>query len=190
MSKKPKVTAQVTPPQPDGSGIRLEDFVAYLPIHNFIFMPCRELWVSRSINAVLPKMPVLDKRGRPKFDKKGNPVMITASTWLSQNRRVIQMAWVPGEPVEIKDRMVVDGGWIGRKDVTCFNLYRPPRRSLATPTPQGYGLNTSTSCSFPARPITSSGGWRIACSIPESRSITPWCWAARLASARTVCSSR
>jgi hypothetical protein len=124
------IIEEVDEPQPEGSGIHLEDFVAYLPTHNFIFMPCREPWVPRSINAVLPKMPVLDQYGRPKIDKKGNPVMMCASTWLSQNRRVVQMAWVPGERVEIKDRMIVDGGWINRKDVTCFNLYRPSRAIL------------------------------------------------------------
>jgi hypothetical protein len=37
------------------------------------------------------------------------------------------MTWCPGLPMQIKDRLVVDGGWIERKDVTCFNLYRPPR---------------------------------------------------------------
>ena len=37
------------------------------------------------------------------------------------------MTWCPGEPMLIRDRLVVDGGWIDRKDVTCFNLYRPPR---------------------------------------------------------------
>ena len=26
----------------------------------------------------------------------------------------------------IRDRLVVDGGWIERADVTCFNHYRPP----------------------------------------------------------------
>ena len=30
----------------------------------------------------------------------------------------------------IRDRLVVDGGWIDRKDVVCFNLYRPPRIEL------------------------------------------------------------
>ena len=26
----------------------------------------------------------------------------------------------------IADRLISDGGWISRKGVTCFNLYRPP----------------------------------------------------------------
>jgi hypothetical protein len=30
----------------------------------------------------------------------------------------------------IKDRLVVDGGWIERRGVTCFNHYRPPRLPL------------------------------------------------------------
>ena len=30
----------------------------------------------------------------------------------------------------IKDRMVVDGGWIERPEITCFNMYRPPRLEL------------------------------------------------------------
>ena len=53
-----------------------------------------------------------------------------ATTWLDQNRAVEQMTWCPGEPMLIRDRLVVDGGWINRKDVTCFNLYRPPRLEL------------------------------------------------------------
>ena len=26
----------------------------------------------------------------------------------------------------IEDRLVSDGGWVDRKGVACFNLYRPP----------------------------------------------------------------
>ena len=32
--------------------------------------------------------------------------------------------------MQIANRLVVDGGWIERKGVTCFNLYRPPRIKL------------------------------------------------------------
>jgi hypothetical protein len=124
------INVSITPPG-EGSGIRLEDFIAYLPTHNFIFMPCREPWVPRSINAILPKMPVLDQNGQPLRDPAtGRLISISATTWLSRNRRVVQMTWAPGEPVEIKGRLVVDGGWIERQDVTCLNLYRPPRVQL------------------------------------------------------------
>ena len=60
----------------------------------------------------------------------GEPVIIKATTWLDQNRAVSQMTWAPGLPMLIKDRMVVDGGWIERPEITCFNMYRPPRLEL------------------------------------------------------------
>jgi hypothetical protein len=51
---------------------------------------------------------------------------IPASVWLSQNRRVDQMVWTPGEPQVIRDRLASDGGWIPRTGTICYNLYRPP----------------------------------------------------------------
>ena len=36
------------------------------------------------------------------------------------------MTWAPGMPPLIRDRLISDGGWIERKGVTTFNLYRPP----------------------------------------------------------------
>src|SRR5262249_26513815 len=81
--------------------------------HVYIFTPCREVWPASSVNARLKPMPALTKDGKPKKNKNGKPKMMPASMWLDQNR--------------IKDHLVVDGGWIERKDVTCFNHYRPPR---------------------------------------------------------------
>ena len=40
------------------------------------------------------------------------------------------MTWCPGFPKLIANRLVVAGGWIERPEVTCFNLYRPPRLQL------------------------------------------------------------
>jgi hypothetical protein len=42
------------------------------------------------------------------------------------NQRVEQMTWAPGEPMEIKNKLIADGGWIKRPGSTVFNLYRPP----------------------------------------------------------------
>jgi Family of unknown function (DUF5906) len=105
--------------------VKIDDFVAYMPAHNYIFMPCQEPWPATSVNSRLPAMPVLDKNGKPK-QYNGKPVVIPASKWLDQNRPVEQMIWCPGLPMQIKNRLVVLGGWIERRDVTCFNLYRPP----------------------------------------------------------------
>jgi hypothetical protein len=123
-------TEEITEPCPEGSGVTIEDFVAYMPTHSYIFRPCRELWPSASINARLPRQPVLTKTGKPKLDKNGKPVTVAPATWLDRNRAVEQTTWAPGMPEQIKGRLVVDGGWIERKDVTCFNLYRPPRIKL------------------------------------------------------------
>jgi hypothetical protein len=119
-------TEEVSEPCSEGAGVTLDDFVAYMPSHVYIFTPCREPWTQTSVNARLPPVPVLDKHGRPKRVK-GKLVTISASKWLDQNRPVEQMTWVPGFPMLIKNRLVVDGGWIERADVTCFNHYRAPR---------------------------------------------------------------
>ena len=92
----------------------------------YIFTPCREFWPASSVNARLPKMPVLNKNGQPKR-RNGKLVTISASRWLDQNRPVEQMTWCPGFPMLIPNRLVSDGGWMEREGVTCFNLYRPPR---------------------------------------------------------------
>jgi hypothetical protein len=119
----------VSEPCPDGEGVTLDDFRAYMPMHNYIFMPCCEIWPAASVNTRVGAVVVLNKNGKPK-KKNGKVVTIRASTWLDQNRPVEQMTWCPGQPKLIFDRLVVDGGWIERRGVSCFNLYRPPRITL------------------------------------------------------------
>jgi hypothetical protein len=126
MTAEETFTEEVSEPCSEGSGVTIDDFVAYMPSHVYIFTPCREPWTQMSVNARLPPVPVLDKHGCPKRVK-GKLVTISASKWLDQNRPVEQMTWCPGFPMLIKDRLVLDGGWIERLDVTCFNHYRPPR---------------------------------------------------------------
>jgi hypothetical protein len=122
-------TEEISEPCPEGRGVTLDDFVAYMPTHVYIFTPCREIWTGTSVNARIQRVQILDKQGRPKRVN-GRPVTIPASRWLDQNRPVEQMTWCPGLPMLIPDRLVSDGGWIERKGVTCFNLYRPPRIKL------------------------------------------------------------
>jgi hypothetical protein len=118
---------EISEPCPEGTGVTIDDFVAYMPAHVYIFTPCREFWPSTSVNARLKRMPILTKAGKPKLDGNGEPLTMRPSTWLDRNRPVEQMTWAPGMPMLIPGRLVIDGGWIDRKDVTCFNLYRPPR---------------------------------------------------------------
>jgi hypothetical protein len=140
MSKAHKFSATVIKPDDNGIGVTIDDFVAYMPSHSYIFTPCREPWTQSSVDSRLPRVPVLDKHGRPKM-KNGKPVKIFPSVWLDKNRPVEQMTWCPGYPMLIKDRLVVDGGWIERPEVTTFNHYRPPRIELGDATKAGPWLD-------------------------------------------------
>ena len=92
----------------------LEDFVAYLPGGTFCYLPTREMWPASGANAKLGDVMV---NGVSK---------IKAATWLSQNRAADAMAWCPGEPMLIKDRLLVECGWIAKPGDTTLNNYRPP----------------------------------------------------------------
>jgi Primase C terminal 2 (PriCT-2)/Family of unknown function (DUF5906)/Bifunctional DNA primase/polymerase, N-terminal len=105
----------------EGGGVRLADFVAYMPLHFYIFVPTREPWPATSVNA----------RIRSKSKN------VSATAWLDRNSPVEQMTWAPGKPMIIQGRLVADGGWIERNGVACFNLYRPPTIELGDPTKAG-----------------------------------------------------
>jgi hypothetical protein len=136
MAKKTTFTATVstsgsaTSSPHSATGVTIDDFVAYLPKHVYFFTVCREIWLGAGVNARLPRMQVLTASGDPKRDQDGKLVYQSATKWLDKHRGVEQATWCPGQPMLIKDRVVVDGGWIERKGVTTFNLYRPPRIEL------------------------------------------------------------
>jgi Family of unknown function (DUF5906)/RepB DNA-primase from phage plasmid len=112
----------------EGEGVRLEDFVAYMQSHDYIFMPAGDFWPTTRINARLPPVKLFGKDGAPIIDPKTMAQkQIPASAWLAQHAPVEQLTWAPGEPQLIRHRLIGDGGWVDRKDVTVFNLYRPPR---------------------------------------------------------------
>jgi Family of unknown function (DUF5906) len=94
--------------------VRLEDFVAYMPMHSYVFTPTREMWPASSVNARIPPIPQSSGKA------------IAASAWLDAKAPVEQMTWAPGQPMLIKGRLVSEGGWIERPGCTVFNLYRPP----------------------------------------------------------------
>jgi len=69
---------------------------------------------------------VKDENGVPLLDNKGKPVVLSAGSWLDRFKPVEQMTWAPGLPMIIRDRLILEGGWIERPGVACFNLYLPP----------------------------------------------------------------
>lgn len=107
--------AKGTAPAPgtEPENISLDDFRAYMPEHKYIFIPSRELWPSSSVNARIGPVGT------------GKDVE-AAAAWLDRNRPVEQMTWAPGEPTIIEGRLISNGGWIHRDDLSAFNLYRAP----------------------------------------------------------------
>jgi hypothetical protein len=116
------------------SGIALSDFQAYLPMHNYIYIPTRDLWPGVAVDSQLPSVPLFNKDGSPRLKPTGEPVLMGATTWLDRNQAVAQMTWAPGEPMLVHGRLMAEGGWIDHPGVSCFNLYRPPTIRLGDAT--------------------------------------------------------
>jgi hypothetical protein len=53
------VVEEISGPEAEGRGVTIDDFVAYMPMHAYIFTPCRELWAGASVNARLPRMSLI-----------------------------------------------------------------------------------------------------------------------------------
>ena len=107
-------------------GVSRQDFYAYMVEHKYIYAPTGDLWPAASVNARIAPTPLTDSNGRQIIDDNGVPVKLSAAKWLDRNRPVEQMTWIPGEPMLVRDRLVVEGGWIDHKGATVFNRYRPP----------------------------------------------------------------
>jgi hypothetical protein len=129
----------------NAEGVSLDDFHAYMPMHNYIFTPSREPWPASSVNARLGRIPLFDANGKPRVGDKGEQKTIAASAWLDQNRPVEQMTWAPGLPMLIHDRLISEGGWIERNGCLPKSLSatvnrtrrRQQGRAVARSRPQG-----------------------------------------------------
>src|SRR5215472_2052170 len=95
--------------EPLPQAVEASDFYAYMPQHKYMFIPTRQLWPAGSINIRLGKIG-----------------QMSAAAWLDLNRPIEQFTWYPGEPELIRDRLLVEGGFIDKDGVACFNLYRAP----------------------------------------------------------------
>jgi hypothetical protein len=92
----------------------VEDFVSFLPSHNYIYIATGQTWPASSVNSQLPKQAIGSKR-------------VPASAWLDKFRKAEGITWAPGEPLLIPDRVAREqGGWIDKPGTTCLNLYYPP----------------------------------------------------------------
>jgi len=92
----------------------IEDFVAFLPQHNYIYLPTGQSWPKGSVNARLAKVQVGAKR-------------MLASDWLDRYQKAEGITWSPADPEIISDRVTREqGGWIEKPGTQCLNLYYPP----------------------------------------------------------------
>jgi hypothetical protein len=110
----------------DDATVSLEDFYAYMPTHEYLFVLTRSLWPAGSVDARLAPVEARSPDG--------TPIKLKASRWLDQKRPVEQMIWAPGQPEVIANRLMVEGGWIERRGVNCYNLYLPPTISAGDAT--------------------------------------------------------
>jgi hypothetical protein len=88
------------------SGATLEDFYAYPVLHQYIDAVTRKFWPPASITA----------RFGPK-----------AARQLDRTKSCRALTWCPGQPMIIKDKLVIEGGWVDSAGDMTFNLYRPPQ---------------------------------------------------------------
>lgn len=102
------------------------DFYAYMPTHQYIYVPTRELWSATSVDSRLPKRILCGPDGKPILNDDGQPIELKASVWLDKMRHIEQMTWCPGKSMVIENTVVSDGGWLPHTGSTCYNLYRPP----------------------------------------------------------------
>jgi hypothetical protein len=134
------------PPKPKAAppgGVRLEDFVAYMQSHDYVYLPAGDFWPAARVNARLPPVPLKDKAGKPVINKTtGLPRTTKASAWLARHAPVEQMTWAPGLPQLVRDKLIGEGGWIDRKGVTCSICISRRRLSLVTRPRPSLGLRT------------------------------------------------
>jgi hypothetical protein len=113
--------------------ISLDDFWAFMPMHNYIYAPATAHWPAASVNSRLQPVELTDANGQPILNGKGKPETISPAAWLDKHKPVEQMTWAPGLPTIIRDKLILEGSWINRKGSTVFNVYRPPEMLLGDP---------------------------------------------------------
>lgn len=108
----------------DKRAVSLEDFHAYMPQHNYLYVPTRELWPAASVNGRVEWPTVGGKKARP-------------SDWLDANRPIEQMIWHPAEPMLVRDKVMQVAGWARHEGTSVFNLYRAPEPAVGVATKAG-----------------------------------------------------
>ena len=62
----------------DRSGVSLSDFYAYMPMHNYIYVPIRALWPAAASTHAFRQFRLPIRAGNPVLDEDGKPVKLRA----------------------------------------------------------------------------------------------------------------
>ena len=111
-----ELTKQTTTRKELPDAVTFDDFLYCSPENKFIYQKTGTLWPAAAVNLRLPWT--------------GG---VKPSTIIARNNAVEQMTWAPGEPALIKDKLVVQGGWIKSPNATVFNHYKAPNIQLGHP---------------------------------------------------------
>jgi hypothetical protein len=134
------ITEEISGPEAEGRGVSIDDFVAYMPMHAYIFTPCRELWAGASVNARLPRLAdVLDTLGNPGAVTLGQlieqAVGRDAADWLLDrtNRRAIPHRMERCGYVPVRNPDADDGLWKveGKRQTVYAKANLTPREQMA-----------------------------------------------------------
>src|SRR5205823_5029358 len=73
-------------PHECAGAVSLDDFYAYMPAHNYLYVPTRSAWPAASVNARIPPIELSDKTGALMLDANGKQVTVSAAAWLDRNK--------------------------------------------------------------------------------------------------------
>jgi hypothetical protein len=93
----------------------------------------RRLWPHGTVNTRVAPVPMVDSRGRPVLDDHGRQKMEKPSIWLSRERGVDTLTWLPGASEVILDQIVVEGGFLTKPGARIYNTYLPPTVTAGNP---------------------------------------------------------
>lgn len=98
--------------------VALTDFVYYAPGNDFIFAKTGDHWAAVAVDNQIRKSGVLT-------DETGS--IVRPSSWIMRNRSVEAIAWDPGFPALVPDKLMNQGGWFEAPGTKTWNLYHPPQ---------------------------------------------------------------
>ena len=169
---------------PRGPAVTIDDFVAYMQTHDYVFLPAGDFWPAARVAPACARSCSSTESLVPSTPKTGAQKQVSASRWLAKHAPVEQLTWIPGLPQMIRHQLTSAGGWVEHKNATVLNLYRPPRPSAGDPAKAGPWLDHVRRI-YPDESDDIIRGSRTGSSAPTRRSTTGSGSAAPRALART-----